>query len=108
MALHLDRFISLGKRIYITELGTPSAPADSASETGQLGLATGWRDTWTNESQADWVDRFLCLATARPEVVMVNYWDFDDEQAFVPSAGLLDSRGQPKPSHHAWMRWHPT
>jgi GH35 family endo-1,4-beta-xylanase len=105
MALHLDRFISLGKRIYITEMGTPSAPAGTDSETGQLGLAAGWRETWTEELQASWVDRFLCLATARPEVAMVNYWDVDDQQSFVPSAGLLDGQRRPKPSYYAWMRW---
>jgi GH35 family endo-1,4-beta-xylanase len=107
MALHLDRFIALGKRIYITEMGTPSAPPSAESETGQLGAAAGWRATWTLEQQADWIDRFLCLATARPEVAAVNYWDMDDEQSFVPSAGLLDRQGRPKPSYHAWTRWRP-
>jgi GH35 family endo-1,4-beta-xylanase len=106
MALHLDRFIALGKGIYITEMGTPSAPAATTSETDQLGPAGGWRDTWTDARQAEWVDRILCLTTARPEVEMVNYWDFDDATSFVPSAGLLDGQGQPKPSYHAWQRWH--
>jgi hypothetical protein len=103
----LDRFIALGKRIYITEMCTPSAPAALTSETGQLGLAAGWRETWTAERQAEWVDRFLCLAAGRPEVAVVNYWDFDDKQSFIPSAGLVDGQGQPKPSYHAWTRWHP-
>lgn len=104
MALHLDRFIALGKRIYVTEMGTPSAADSPDSATGQLGLAAGWRDTWTLERQAEWVDRFLTLATARPEVAVINYWDFDDTCSFVPAAGLLDGEGQPKPSYHAWLR----
>jgi GH35 family endo-1,4-beta-xylanase len=107
MALHLDRFIALGKRIYITEMGTPSAPAPSDSETGQLGPGAGWRETWTPQRQAEWIDRFLCLATARPEVAAVNYWDFDDERSFVHAAGLLDAAGLPKPGFEAWMRWLP-
>jgi hypothetical protein len=77
------------------------------SETGQIDPVAGWRETWTEEQQANWVERFLCLATARPEVAVVNYWDFDDTQSFIPSAGLLDTQGQPKPSYHAWTRWRP-
>jgi GH35 family endo-1,4-beta-xylanase len=107
MALHLDRFITLGKRIYITEMGIPGAPTVLDSETGQIDPVAGWRETWTEEQQANWVERFLCLATARPEVAVVNYWDFDDTQSFIPSAGLLDTQGQPKPSYHAWTRWRP-
>ncbi|HWE63132.1 MAG TPA: endo-1,4-beta-xylanase [Chloroflexota bacterium] len=107
MALHLDRYIALGKRIYVTEMGTPSAEPSPEFVTAQPGLAAGWRDTWTLERQADWVDRFLTLATARPEVAVINYWDFDDTCSFVPSAGLLDSAGQPKPSYHAWLRHRP-
>jgi hypothetical protein len=38
---------------------------------------------------------------------MVNYWNFDDKHSFVPSAGLLNGRGQPKLSYHAWTRWRP-
>jgi GH35 family endo-1,4-beta-xylanase len=107
MAIHLDRFITLGKRIYVTEMGTPSAPDSPDSPTGQQGLAAGWRDTWTLEQQADWVDRFLTLATARPEVAVINYWDFDDACSFVPFAGLLDAEGRPKPAYHAWARHRP-
>lgn len=107
MALHLDRFITLGKRIYITEMGIPGAPTVLNSETGQIDPVAGWRETWTEARQADWVDRFLCLVTARPEVAAVNYWDFDDTQSFIPSAGLLDSQGRPKPSYHAWMKYRP-
>jgi GH35 family endo-1,4-beta-xylanase len=107
MAIHLDRFITLGKRIYVTEMGTPSAPDSPDSPTGQQGLAAGWRDTWTLEQQADWVDRFLTLAAARPEVAVINYWDFDDACSFVPFAGLLDAEGRPKPAYHAWARHRP-
>jgi GH35 family endo-1,4-beta-xylanase len=107
MALHLDRFIPFGKRIYVTEMGTPSAEDSAESSTGQLDLSAGWRDIWTLKSQADWVDRFLTMATARPEVAAINYWDFDDTCSFVPAAGLLDGAGQPKPSYHAWLRHRP-
>ncbi len=108
MAQQLDRFITLGKRIYITEMGTPSAQATAAIETAQVGVTDGWRSTWTLQTQAEWIERFLTLAVARPEVAVINYWDMDDERSFIRAAGLLDANGRPKPGYEAWMRLHPS
>ena len=104
MGRHLDRFIALGKDIYITEMGTPATQPSPDFSVTYPALAYGWRGTWTQDVQAEWIDRFLTLAMARPEVRAINYWDFDDACSYVPGAGLLDAQGQPKPAYKAWLR----
>lgn len=36
---------------------------------------------------------------AHPQITAFNYWDFDDPQAFINQAGLVDSDFKPKPGY---------
>jgi len=93
----LEKFAAFGKELQITEIGTPSAPARATSvETGQTDPMSGWRGPWTPERQALWLDRFYGTMGAHPQVTAFNYWDFDDAQAFIGHAGLVDGAYQPK------------
>lgn len=96
----LEKFAAFGKELQITEIGTPSAPARLASvETGQTDPMSGWRGPWTTERQALWLERFYTIMGAHPQVSAFNYWDFDDTQAFISQAGLVDREYQPKPGY---------
>ncbi len=96
----LGHFAAFGKEIQITEIGTPSAPARSASvETGQADPMSGWRGPWTVERQALWLERFYTVMGAQPQVSAFTYWDFDDTQAFIDQAGLVDAAYRPKPGY---------
>jgi hypothetical protein len=48
--------------------------------------------------QADWVRMWYTIAAARPRVRALNYWDLEDNRAFVEGAGVIDRAGQPKPA----------
>jgi GH35 family endo-1,4-beta-xylanase len=108
--LHLDEFARFGKEIWVTEMGTPSDPRGHGQvETGQIDPLVGWRGTWSPERQADWVELWYTLASSRPVVKALNWWDVTDSQAFIAHAGLLDDQGRPKPSYErlqAWCRRH--
>lgn len=96
----LEKFAAFGKALQITEIGTPSAPARLTSvETGQTDPMSGWRGPWTAERQALWLERFYTIMGAHPQVTAFNYWDFDDPQAFINQAGLVDADDQPKPGY---------
>lgn len=96
----LAHFAPFGKTLQITEIGTPSAPARLSSvETGQTDPMSGWRGPWTPERQALWLDRFYTIMGAHPQITAFNYWDFDDMQAFINQAGLVDGNFQPKPGY---------
>ncbi len=97
---HLDRYLTFGKEIYITEMGTPSDPRGrEETRTGRIDPYVGWRGPWTPERQAKWVEYWYTSAASRPQVKLLNWWDFDDERAFIPHAGLLDENGHPKPAY---------
>lgn len=96
----LEKFERFGKTLQVTEMGTPSAPPAAKSvETGQVDLMSGWRGTWTPQLQALWLDRFFAVAGGCGTVTALNYWDFDDEMAFIDHAGLLDRQCRPKEAY---------
>jgi GH35 family endo-1,4-beta-xylanase len=98
----LDRYIALGKDIWITEMGTPGLPAIAQTvETGQVTPGGGWRGPWSQALQADWVRMWYTIASARRRMRALNYWDLDDSRAFIEGAGLIDRAGQPKPAFNA-------
>jgi hypothetical protein len=43
-------------------------------------------------------EMFYTIAMAGESMRIINYWDVDDERAFVRYAGLLDRQGNPKSS----------
>jgi len=90
----LDEFARLAKPIWITEIGYPSGYPENSIP------GDGWRGTWSEETQAGWVESFYTLALSRPYIRALNYWDISDEQAFVEHAGLIEGTRQ-KPSFKA-------
>ena len=99
LGAHIDRFAGFGKPLYITEMGTPSAAGDMKEvETGQVNLMNGWRGTWNEEHQAEWIEMLYTIAMSKDAIRALNYWDIDDNQSFIKYAGILDMDGNPKPS----------
>ncbi len=98
----LDRYLALGKDVWITEMGTPGLPAAGQPvETGQITPGGGWRGPWSESLQTDWVRMWYTIASARRGVRALNYWDLDDSRAFIEGAGVVDRDGAPKPAYNA-------
>ena len=87
----LDRYAALGKEIHITEF-TPSS-------NGRGVLGAPWRDTWTEEQQADYAEKFYKVCFAHPAVAAISWWDFSDVGAWVPGGGLLRADCSMKPAY---------
>lgn len=64
-------------------------------------LIAGWRGPWDESRQARWIDRFFRTVGRMPAVTALNYWDFDDAQAFIPFSGLVRRDGVPKAGYTA-------
>lgn len=92
----LDSYGSLGKRIQITELAFPSS--------GERVLASPWRKAWTEEQQADYVEKFYRVCFAHPSVEAIIWWDLSDSGAWLKSGGLLRTDLSPKPAYEALRR----
>jgi GH35 family endo-1,4-beta-xylanase len=98
----LDRYLALGKQAWVTEMGTPGLPQKNAQvETQQITPGSGWRGPWSEALQADWTRMWYTIASARPGVRALNYWDLDDARAFIDGAGLINQEGWAKPAFNA-------
>jgi hypothetical protein len=97
-AENLDRYHKLGRLIWITEMGTPSAPRAQDLETAQADTLDGWRGPWSEASQADWCEMWYKMALSRPFLRAMNWWDTCDARSFINQAGWLDRDYKPKPS----------
>jgi GH35 family endo-1,4-beta-xylanase len=96
----VERFISIGRPVHITELGVPSAvPAKKTSGTENV-----WHGPeWTQQVQADWVEQFYTLCYSKPQVQAITWWDLADP-AFIPNGGFVDDKSQPKESYDRLKR----
>jgi hypothetical protein len=81
-------------------LSLPSADGTDplALDHGESLWRNGWRAGPSVEGQAEWGASFAALALCWPQVRAVT-WDrwADSEPHLVPSGGLIDASGRPKP-----------
>jgi hypothetical protein len=100
----LERFASLGKPLQISAVAVPSsAEADALDRwNGRKPADSGgqWMGPWTEERQADWVEKFCRVAFSKPYVESVTWRDLSDAAPhFIPHSGLLRADGSPKPAY---------
>lgn len=92
----LDEYARFGKPIHITEMGVPGGAGrgvklnyDETDPKSQVGLTRGvWHSPWNEHIQADWVEQFYTIASARPEITALTWWDFQDP-GFMQTAPFL-------------------
>lgn len=103
----IDRLIrvfeKLGKPIHITKLGVPAGtgrgeeyPMASRDVLPQIGLARGrWRAPWSEQVQADWLERFYVQMLACESVEAISWWDMQDP-GFMKTSPFLLMDGSPR------------
>jgi hypothetical protein len=99
----LERFAALGKPLQLTAVGVPSSPAVDPRDRwgGRKPASAGgeWLGAWTEQRQADWLEKFCRIAFSKPYVESVTWRDLcDGTPHFLPHAGLLRADGSPKPA----------
>jgi GH35 family endo-1,4-beta-xylanase len=91
----LERFESLGKPVFITEIGVPSRDDDLDRFSSDEASHPVHR--WDPEQQADWAESVFMLLLSRPDVQGIAWYDLVDHRPFLPGGGLLDGAWRPKP-----------
>lgn len=86
----LDRYARLGKPLHITEFAVPS----SWNEDWKSGW---WREKWSPQVQADYVERFYTIAFSKKHVREITYWGISDNEPWVITGGLMSKDYKPKP-----------
>jgi len=99
----LDSYSRLKVPIYITEITIPS---------GELPITNSWKKgMWTEQAQAEYLERFYKTCFSHPGVAGIIYWDMCDSASWVKNAGLIKKNWAPKPSYQMLDRlinheWH--
>jgi hypothetical protein len=64
-----------------------------------------WHRPWDEELQADWLEGLYTLGYSKPWIEAVNWYDLDDDHAFIDNGGLIKSpHGEPKAAFHRLKR----
>jgi hypothetical protein len=93
----LNRFTEFKKPIHITEIATASQAGLDPESMRPKTEAPGWHGTWSEATQADWVEGIYTLVYSKPEFEAIGWWDFCDAPGhFWPFGGLLRKDMTPK------------
>lgn len=90
----LDRYAHLDRPLNITALSAPSRTLADAPDAGY------WRAPWSPAQQADWLAQAVSICLGKPYVQSVCWQELADGPSSleVPSSGLLDEAGSPRPA----------
>ncbi len=102
IARMVERFSTLGKPMYITEIGATSGPSRPSVESGQLRIPRGpyaWHRHWDDALQADWLEQVYSIFNSRPFIKAINWYDFADFRTYIPNGGLTHEDCSPKESY---------
>ncbi len=96
----LDLWSCLGIPLHIT-LAVPSSDQTDPLAHDDLEVNNNqWQTGWTEESQTEWIKKYLPLLMASPLVVSVEWSHLSDALPHhFPHAGLLRADGSPKPAY---------
>jgi GH35 family endo-1,4-beta-xylanase len=95
MRRNLRKLQTLGKPVYVTEISVPASMNSSCPGMGY------WRKEWSEEVQAQFLERLLAVIMGEKDVRLVNYWDMQDKGSFIYKGGLMDADGRKKPAYEA-------
>lgn len=95
----LDLYALLGVPLRVT-LGYPAAESADAKADPEMRIDAGrWHGGFSPQTQADWAAAFGALALCKPFVQGIQWVHLCDAHPHqVPHAGLVDSKGQPRPA----------
>jgi hypothetical protein len=102
ISVMLDKLSGLGRPIFITAVSAPGRatpdPADRSEGRLDPSQAGRWRQPWSPQLQADWMEAVYHIALAKPFVESIAWGNLADVNPTVPGGGLLNDMFQPKPA----------
>lgn len=96
----LDRFADYERPIAVT-IGCPAEQIEPDAADKPAAEPGVWREPWTADRQAEWLRRMMAACLSKPYVTSVTWHQLADGPGRVmemPAGGLLDAKGQPRPS----------
>ncbi len=97
----VEAFEEFGKPVLITEIGASSGPSKADILTGKASVPAApydWHRPWDDDLQADWLEETYRIFYSKPWIQGIAWYDFADIRTFIPSGGIVQEDGTPKPS----------
>jgi hypothetical protein len=98
----LDKFSTIGRPVFLTNIGVPDRAIPHADDRsgGHLDPANAgrWHRPWDPQLQADWMDQVYRIALSKPYVESIAWGNLADTGPSIPGGGLLDDMLRPKPT----------
>jgi len=93
----IDLWSGLGLPLHVTLAFPSTSKSDPQCITDLEVDGANWKQAWTEEAQAEWIDLYLPLLIAKPAVVGIFWTHYSDREPHsFPNAGLLQHDGKPK------------
>jgi GH35 family endo-1,4-beta-xylanase len=106
--IHIERFEEFGRPVQLTEVGASSGPSERSIVLDRFDIPSEpyvWHRPWDEELQADWLEGLYTLGYSKPWIEAVNWYDLDDDHAFIDNGGHIKSpHGEPKAAFHRLKR----
>jgi hypothetical protein len=101
----IDQWSMLEIPLHVTLAFPSSSERGEACQSDLTVESQTWRQPWSNEAQAAWINSNVPLLMAKQSVVGI-YWTHlaDGGQHVFPSAGLIDDAGAPKAGMEAFLK----
>jgi len=90
----LERYGSLGKKMHLAEIGSPSKGITLEFHEDDLDWSTQyyeWHRHWDEELQADWLENTFTIGYSKPFIEATNWYDFADPFGFLKFGGIIRS-----------------
>ena len=107
----IDMWSSLEIPLQVT-LAFPSSSNPDPQSSAEIEIdSNGWKSPWSEEAQADWIDKYVPLLMAKQAVTGIFWTHLTDAAPHeFPNAGLINQSGQPKRAlqslmQHAQNHW---
>jgi hypothetical protein len=101
----IDQWSMLEVPLHLT-LAFPSSSDANANCRKQVDVDTnGWKEPWSGEAQAEWIDGYVPMLMAKQSVVGI-YWSHLTDAASheFPNAGLIDATGATKLGFKSFLK----
>ncbi len=101
----IDMWSSLEIPLQVT-LAFPSSSEPDPQSSVEIDVdSNGWKSPWSEEAQAEWIDKYVPLLMAKQAVTGIFWTHLTDAAPHeFPNAGLINQSGQPKQALRSLMQ----
>lgn len=101
----IDQWSMLETPLHVTMAVPAAVTADPQSSAAESVVSPAWREPWSEQAQACWIDLYVPLLMSKQSVVGIYWNHLTDEAPHVfPNAGLIGADGYPRSGFDSFLK----